>query len=77
MTLNEKHLLDDEEVQFVLELTESRLDEIEGILKEGETRIEPDGPNAGKTYLKAISDEDRAIYEGMVAVAKRVLLKLK
>lgn len=70
-------LLDDGEVAFVVDLTQERLDEVESVLKDGETRIEVDGPRAGQPYLKAIGDEDRAVYEEAAATARSVLEKLR
>jgi hypothetical protein len=76
-TLNEKYLLDDDEVAFVVGLVEERLDEIAGVLRDGETRVEVDGPNAGKSYLKAISDEDKGVYERAAERGRAVLAKLR
>jgi len=76
-TLNEKVLLDDDEVAFVCDLVEARIDEIADVLRDGETRVEVDGPNAGKSYLKAISDEDREVYVQMAERGRAVLAKLR
>ena len=77
ITLNEKHLLDDDEVAFVCDLVEARLDEIADVLRDGETRVEVDGPNRGGTYLKAISDEDKEVYLEAEARGRAVLAKLR